>query len=202
MVLMLLPHLPPSTSARFVRSGSTLSIRSCRRTSAFSILSVSKYRLQRQPPKKIEKVYWEKAYCDLPLFWKESCGLLFEQNKTLWLRFFASCQSCPHFPVVHVAHIQGCGDVQHEALEAETEKEEHHGEDDVPQLTAGDMAWFSLCWNSWNHAFSHQILKPTQWPGSHGPSQDGSLGRQVMASYDDDDEWMDEWWLMNTMIKW
>ena len=51
--------------------------------------------------------------------------------------------SCPHFPAVHVAHIQGCGDVQHEALEAKTEKEEHHGEDDVPQLTAGDMAWFS-----------------------------------------------------------
>ena len=51
--------------------------------------------------------------------------------------------SCPHFPAVHVAHIQGCGDVQHEALEAETEKEEHHGEDDVPQLTAGDLAWLS-----------------------------------------------------------
>lgn len=62
--------------------------------------------------------------------------------ETLCLHFFASC---PHFPAVHVAHIQGCGDVQHEALEAETEKEEHHGEDDVPQLTAGDMAWFSLC---------------------------------------------------------
>lgn len=48
---------------------------------------------------------------------------------------------------LHVAHIQGCGDVQHEALEAETEKEEHHGEDDVPQLGpfVGLEAFVSQC---------------------------------------------------------
>lgn len=58
---------------------------------------------------------------------------------------------------VHVAHIESCGNVQHEALETKAEKEDHHRKDYIPCLAVSRLWMQSEC-------HSHQTRPGIQQP--------------------------------------